>query len=186
MSQELNSLQELVGEKTLEKKRNRIMAELRRDVGLRLLCLAPSLGFVEMKQEALAEFTGLNPEAVASGILSFLQVGLWVKDAEGKIQLAKKEILNLGDSSAREHLSATVGIISNLTEEGPCWYQSSVVATSQELKKEFYASVRDAFRDFAKKSAALERYDSVVAWSHQGVDCRDGFNTSLKDDNYVQ
>lgn len=176
----------LVGEKTLEKKRNRILAELRRDVGLRLLCLAPSLGFVEMKQDALAEFSGLSPEAVANGILSFLQVGLWVKDDEGNIQLARKEILNLGDSSAREHLSATVGIISNLSESGPSWYQSSVVATSQALKREFYASVRDAFREFAKKSAELERFDSVVAWSHQGFDCRDGFNKSSKEENYVQ
>lgn len=186
MTQELNSLRELVGEKTLDKKRNRLLADLRRDIGLRLLCLAPSLGFVEMKQDSLAEFSGLSPEAVANGILSFLQVGLWVRDADGQIRLARKELLNLGDSSAREHLSATVGIISNLSEGGPCWYQSSVVATSQELKREFYAAVRDAFREFARKSAALEKYDSVVAWSHQGFDCRDGWNKSSEDENYVQ
>jgi hypothetical protein len=186
VSQEIQSLQQLVGEKTLEKKRNRLLAEMRRDVGLRLLCLAPLLGFVEMKQEALAEFSGLSPEAVANHILSFLQVGLWVKDENGSIRLAKKELLNLGDASAREHLSATVGIISNLSETGPCWYQSSVVATSQELKREFYASVRDAFRNFVKKSAALERYDSVVAWSHQGFDSRAGWNKGQEDEEYVQ
>lgn len=186
MNQELQTLNELLGEKTLEKKRNRIMAELRRDISLRLLCLAPSLGFVEMKQDALAEFTGLSPEAVANHILSFLQVGLWTKDESGSIRLAKKELLNLGDASAREHLSATVGIISNLSETGPCWYQSSVVATSQELKREFYSAVRDAFRDFVKKSAALERYDSVVAWSHQGFDSRAGWNKGQEDEDYVQ
>lgn len=186
MSQELSLLNELVGEKTLERKRARLLAEMRRDVGLRLLCLAPLLGFVEMKKESLVEFSGLSPEAVSTHILSFLQLGFWLRDPEGKIHLAKKEVMNLGDSSAREHLSATVGIISNLTEDGPCWYQSSVVATSQELKREFYGAVRDAFRDFVKKSAGLERFDSVVAWSHQGFDSRAGWNKAQGSEDHVQ
>jgi hypothetical protein len=139
-----------------------------------------------MKQEVLADFTGLSAEAVANAILSFLQVGVWVKDAEGRIQVAQKAFLNLGETSAREHLSATIGIISNLREYGPCWYESSVIATSEELKKEFYASVRDAYRTFLTKSAALEKYDSVVAWSHQGFDCREGWNKVCEEENHDQ
>ena len=176
MNLERGSLRELVGEKAIEKKRDRILAELRRDVSLRLLYLAPQLGFVEMKQGPLAEFCGLGTEAVANAILSFLQVGLWVQDGEGRIRLAEKTYLRLGDTTAREHLAATMGIVSNLTEFGPCWYESAVVATNQALKKDFYAAVRDAFREFVVQSAALERYDSVVAWSHQGLDCREGWS----------
>jgi hypothetical protein len=184
MSQDI--LHALVGEKTFEKKRNRILADLRRDVGLRLLYLSPLLDFVEMNQGALADFTGLTTEMVANTILSFLQVGIWVKNEEGKIQLAEKTFLNLGGTSPREHLAATAGIISNLTEFGPCWYESSVVATSQELKKEFYNSVRDAFLAFTAKSAKLEKHDTAVAWSHQGVDCRNGWNKVSEGEKYDQ
>lgn len=182
MSGQLDSL---IGDKTLEKKRNRMLSDLRRDIGLRLLYLAPSLGFVEMKNEALADFTGLSTEAVANSVLQFLQVGLWIQDEEGSIRLAEKIFLRVGDSSPREHLASTIGIISNLSEYGPCWYESSVVATSQELKKEFYTSVRDAFRAFVKKSGELERFDSVVAWSHQGFDCRKGWNRIHEEEDHV-
>lgn len=180
------SIQNLVGDAALEKARTKILGDLKRDVGLRLLYLSPALEFVEMTKESLSEFSGMSTEAVSSAILEFLRAGIWIELPEGGIQLAQKDFLRLSPSTAREHLSATLGIISNLSAFGPCWYESAVVATNQETKKDFYRAVNAAFREFAAKSAALDKFDSVVAWSHQGYDCRDGWNKIQEGSDHVQ
>lgn len=175
------TIQNLLDPESKTKHREAVVRELKKDVGLRLLYLSPELPFVEFTNEGLAKFTGLRPDRVSDYVMKFFQAGLWVEQA-GRIKLDNQDMFRLGTSTELEHLNIGMGIAANLTREGPCWYENFVVSTNQELKRKFYKNVFLLIQDFIKESKQLPQFDSVVAWSHQGFDCKNGWNTAFAED----
>lgn len=152
-----------------ERHQERLFSLMRRQLPVRILHLAPLFPDIPQTLESYAEFCGLPPQDAADYIDQFLTAGLWAEGPEGRMELRHLPTLKLGNSSVEEHLGSTLALIDRLRPDGPCWYESLVFATTEDLKREFYKSVYDAIQTLMKKSEG-QKPDCLMVWSHQGFD----------------
>ncbi len=99
---------------------------------------------------------------------ALLKHGYWELSKEGLIS-AKKSHVDLGELSLHEFTNITLGLLTQISEEGPCNCDNLFVVTTEELKREFYLAINRALKDFIKKSED-SRGDRVLAWNHIGID----------------
>ena len=76
----------------------------------------------------------------------FIKAGFWKID--GSTVETNFDVMNVGELSVQDYLQATLNIISKLSASGPCVYETSSVATTRDLAKEFVQNVNKCFRQF--------------------------------------
>lgn len=99
---------------------------------------------------------------------SLLKHGYWSLSEDGTISV-KKSHVDLGELSLHEFTNITLGLLTHLSEDGPCNYENLFIVTTEELKREFYLAINRVLKDFAKKSSEVSG-DRVIAWNHIGID----------------
>jgi hypothetical protein len=143
---------------------------LKKDLRFLLVFLAPSVSpHTHMDDiEDLATQHLVSKSEFRALRNSLLKSEHWKLSAQGHLQVAKGHI-DLGELSAHEFTNMCLGMLTHLSEEGPCNYENLFVATTPELKKEFYAEVNRALKNFIEKSREASG-DRLVGWAHMGVD----------------
>jgi hypothetical protein len=97
-----------------------------------------------------------------------LKCGLWRKDVDGRIRL-RDSFLDLGEMTTHEHIVSAMNVLSRLSEDAACWYETISIVTSLELKKEFYKAINQVIRQFVEKSARIDG-DRIVTWTHEALE----------------
>jgi hypothetical protein len=100
---------------------------------------------------------------------ALLKHGHWQLDGLGYVSV-KKDHIDLGDLTLHEFTNMTIGLLSRVSEDGPCNCENFFVVTDEALKKEFYQSVNKALKTLMQKSAEIQG-DRLLAWTHIGLDC---------------
>jgi hypothetical protein len=99
---------------------------------------------------------------------SLLKHEYWRLTATGFIQ-SPKDHVDLGEMNLHEFTNISLGLLTHISEDGPCNYENLFVVTTEELKREFYSSVNRCLKTLVQKSAEAKG-DRVVAWNHIGLD----------------
>lgn len=150
-----------------ERSRAHVVSELKSDFRFTLFYLLPRLR-PGRDWPALAAEIGLEEKLAATFVDALYGAGLWTK-VNGEIQVDKDQI-ELGDLQISEFLSMSVGLLARMHAEGPCWYETLFVVTSDRAKKEFYRKVNQALKELVAESGKPGD-DLILAWNHSGLDC---------------
>jgi hypothetical protein len=145
-----------------------ILAELRQDVRMGALLLAPRMSSDQSQIFRFGMSLGLTMDEVIQSRAQFLEQGLWSRRADDTISV-DPQLVDQYDLSLQDFTGLTLQIISACSEEGPCWYDSMIIATTEDLKKAYYKKINQALKELIEGSAQA-RCDRVVAWSHVGLD----------------
>lgn len=145
-----------------------VLSELKSDFRYSLFFLLPKIRPGIDWRRLAAEIQ--LPERLAERFADdLINTGYWEVDKEGAIQVPKDH-LDLGDLNISEFLSMSINLLAHMHVNGPCWYDTLLVITNDQLKKEFYRKVNLALKDLMEASQKIEG-DSILAWSHAGLDC---------------
>lgn len=109
---------------------------------------------------------GLTAEEVETYTDLFIKAGFWLMD-ETTVR-TNFDVMDVGELSVQNYLEATLAIISRLSATGPCIYESTSIATTRELAKEFVQNVNKCFRQFYEKSDQSEK-SVIFSWAHAGL-----------------
>ncbi len=109
---------------------------------------------------------GLEAAEVERCFDLFVKAGFWV--VEGSSIRTNFDTMDVGELSVQNYLEATLAIISRLSSDGPCEYETTSVATTRELAKEFVQNVHKSFRQFYEKSAVSNK-SVIFSWAHAGM-----------------
>lgn len=160
-----------------------ILKDLKQDLQVHTLYLLPSHKDFCDDPHWMAGKVLLTVEEVARWRENFIRFELWKKTADGKIQLVREQLgLGFGgttDLSVSDHLTLTTQILSQISEEGACWYQNNMVATTQALKMKFLKQVQESLHEFITESAKVPS-ETVVAWNHVSLDCLKTFEKEVQ------
>lgn len=109
---------------------------------------------------------GLSSAEVDQYMDLFVRAGFWVLD--GTSIRTNFDIMDVGELSVQNYLEATLAIISRLSASGPCVYETSSIATTRELAKDFIQNVNKCFRQFYDQSNASDK-SVIFSWAHAGL-----------------
>lgn len=151
-----------------------IASRLRRDFRLLVFYLLPTLeGFREDLIWMAAQ--AVVPVEVAEGYRDeLLESRFWIRSETGAIRVSRAN-LGIGDGripdevSPSEFLTMISHLLYRLSDDGPCWYESRVVSTSNELKMEFLSQINKLMQEFIERSAKA-RGETILAWAHVSLD----------------
>jgi hypothetical protein len=68
-----------------------------------------------------------------------------------------------------DYMTLASQILTELTEEGRCWYEFELIPTTQELKHEFLRKVFSALQEMKEKSSKIPS-DTVLAWTNVSLE----------------
>jgi hypothetical protein len=153
--------------------RSEIISLIRQDLRVHMLYLMPRHKSFVFDKAWLAAQTSLETAEVSVITSRLLQIGFWTITAEGGVALANPAP-NLvggeeGDMTVPEYMTLATQILSELSEKGSCWYEFEMLATTQELKKEFLKKVFSAIQELKEKSAKVPS-DTMVAWTNVSLE----------------
>lgn len=152
---------------------HRIVELLNKDLRFALFFLSPAakVGLFDVCREARRfGLTALEAQELQQ---EFSRAGLWIPNEDGSIQVRKDSLL-LDQLSVRDFLNISVQIFSEMSEKGPCWYETLCLVTTDELKKEFLSGVHRLMEEFKAKSLEA-RGTTILAWTHGSLDCLKAF-----------
>jgi hypothetical protein len=155
---------EFQSEKPLQ---DHIRSELKRDYRFALFYMLPQVR-PDSTWMALSEELKISPMVAERFAKDLIRTGLWQMDGE-KIRVSKEHI-DLGDLHISEFLAMSINLLAQMHGNGPCWYDTLFVVTSDKLKKEYYRKVNQAQKELLEESRAING-DVILAWSHAGLDC---------------
>ena len=144
---------------------------IKMDLRFRQFYLSPD---IKSKSTSLSEISVRLGYTEAEGRefkQDLLKTGLWIQGADGKLRV-RDGFLDLGEFSTQEHMVSAMNVLAQLSDDGPCWFESLSIATNLELKKDFYRKINSAFKELVEKSAQAN-CDRIISWSHEVVDTHD-------------
>jgi hypothetical protein len=149
--------------------RTRLLSELKKDYALSFLYLTPQLADFDPSTSWIAAKTGQDPEWIEDRVRQFVTAGLWVVDDIWGYRVAR-DFLQLANMTVNEYMTMSLNLTARMSESGPCWYESMMVSTTEELKRKFFLDINRCIREFIEKSENVPA-ECVVAWTHGALDC---------------
>jgi hypothetical protein len=143
---------------------------LKRDLRYLLVFLAPSLPPAKHMDEIedLATHFLISKKDFRSLRNSLLKTGAWRLSEDGQLSVRKGH-LDLGELSTHEFTNMCLGMLTHLSETGPCNYENLFLVTTAELKRAFYMDVNRALKNLMEKSRDADG-DHLLGWAHMGID----------------
>lgn len=148
--------------------RDQVLAEIRENYQLALLCILPTIESRVHKLKSSAKSLDIDSTQFEVYKKMLLESSIW--KIKGKTMFANFELLDLGDLSIQNHMAMTINIISKLSTEKSSEYESLSLSTNRKLIKSFVGKVRKALKElYDESSSESEEKEVLFSWNQTGV-----------------
>lgn len=159
-----------------------VREEIKQNQKFAMFCVIPGISPELSNIKKMTARAGISPELARYFSRRLLRAGLWT--IEGSRIVPNFTYLDLGDLSVNDHLSLTVSILTQLSEEKPSAFETISMATTRPLIRSFIGKVNQALRELTEKSREETQRTCVYSWSHTGVVDFE-FTNHLEKDEYL-
>ncbi len=157
--------------KSLKAQPNKLQTidKIRRNYNFMKFSLLPGLHNFKNDLRWMAEKIDITIEEAFHFQEELVTNGLWLKLDNGNIIVAE-EFENYSpeiddNQKVLNFLTLNANIASQISNDGPCWFEYSTVSTTTELRKEFLNKINEIHKEFIKKSKNVKGTE-LISWSH--------------------